>query len=78
MTSAHTDRDWERMYREQRAGLAAKHDDGAGDALRSAVYANAGTDCTSYCYGGSPKVDVHEVLADLAELGWRITKTKED
>ena len=69
--------DFERQYEAGRDVLAAAHDKGAGDALREAVRDNASVDCMAYCYGGSPTLELRDVLADLAEAGWRLTQEEE-
>lgn len=66
--------DHERAWREKRAALVATHDDGAISTLEDAIAGNAETECMAYCYGGTPKVDVYETLADLAEEGWRLVR----
>jgi hypothetical protein len=68
--------DFERQYREKRAALVKTHDDGAISTLEEAVAGNAETECMAYCLGGSPKVDIYEVLADLAEEGWRLVRAE--
>lgn len=51
-----------------------KSDTGAADALSEALAGNCDVDCMRYCYGGSAKVDVAEVLADLEASGWRLAR----
>lgn len=64
----------ERRWREKRAALVNTHDDGAISTLEEAIAGNADVRCMAYCYGGSADVDVYEVLADLAEDGWRLVR----
>lgn len=59
-------------YEAHRARQAAQHDPGAGEALMDA--ADMTVNCSSYCYGGSAKLDLQETLADLAEQGWRLVR----
>jgi hypothetical protein len=66
--------DYMRQYREEREALAARHDEGAADAMHAAIHDNADVSCLAYCYGGSASVDATEVLADLAEAGWKVVR----
>lgn len=61
-------------YEARRDRLADSHEEGAEVALREAIDENTTVDCISYCYGGTSVTEVFEVLADLAEAGWRIVR----
>jgi hypothetical protein len=62
-------------YDAWRTRLAAMHDDGAEAALLDVLgHDNVPVECGSYCYGGSAAPDYTEILADLAEAGWRLTR----
>lgn len=61
-------------YDEMRARLRDSHDTGASDALSDAMACNVEVDCMAYCYGGHPDPDYDEILADLAEAGWRLVR----
>lgn len=63
-----------RAWREKRAALVTTHDDGAISSLEDAIAGNADVKCGSYCLGGAADVDAYEVLADLAEAGWRLVR----
>lgn len=64
-------------YEARRARMALAHDDGASDAVDEAVRDALSVSCSSYCYGGSPRFDVAEALAELAGAGWRLVRAPE-
>ncbi len=66
--------DWEKELAERQRTLADVHDEGATEAVRTAVMDNADVDCMAYCYGGRPVVDWTAALADLAESGWMLVR----
>lgn len=61
-----------KSYEAKRAELAARHDAGAAEALGDCIEVDV--ECMAYCYGGSPRVDIAETLAELAEQGWRLVR----
>lgn len=64
---------WEQSWNESRARLAATHDAGADEALRLTLTLDTlPVECMTYCYGGSARPDITEILADLADAGWRL------
>jgi hypothetical protein len=65
-------------YEAMRARHAKRHDGGATEAMAAALTCdNIEVDCMPYCYGGSAVADVPEILADLAEAGWRLCRVDE-
>lgn len=62
-------------YEEWRSRLATMHDEGARDAMVGVMGRdNVPVVCGDYCYGGSADPDFEEILADLAEAGWRLVR----
>jgi hypothetical protein len=56
----------------ERKELSARHAPGARVALKEAMHGNCDVECMRYCYGGTAKPDLTEILAELAEHGWRL------